>query len=613
MKYILLLFILPLFLLTGCGGDLSDSSSGNILYTTPGGKINTLDPALCADLTSANMVGELYDTLLEYNYTARPYRLQPSMLVAMPKVSDDMMHYRFKLRDDLYFQPDLCFGADGQKRALKRKITSKDVEFSFLRIADSRLHSSGYWLIRGKIAGICEFRKSSEGVKDDDFSIYDKGCRGIEIIDDRSFIIHLEKPDPRFLYGLAMPYMSIVPREAVTYYKSDFAEHPVGSGPFKLESWQRNYKIEFIRNPDFRKEFFPEAVLKTDRIKRLPLLDKVVCYQINEPISSWLLFLQGNLDLSAVDKDSFEAIVTDKLQLIPALADRGIQMMRIPQFQIHYIGFCFTDPRLADNLNLRKAISLAYNVQKRVKIWNNQIMPANGPIPAGVAGYDPKFKNPYSVFDIKRAKEYMVKAGYPDGIDPKTGKPLELTLDIGGTASTHRQIAELFVEDMAAIGIKIIPSLNNWPRFLQKSANGEVQLYSVSWVGDYPDAENFLQLFYGPNAGSCNRSYYRNSKFDKMYDEIKTMSDTPERAAKYAEMAKYLTEQCPWIFSHYPISYRLKHSWVENYRSHDFSFSRWKYLSIKYREREQKKRSFKPMKLEDLRKKQREHPTVWQK
>ena len=603
MKYILHLFIPALLFISGCGGDISDSSSGNVLYTTPGGKINTLDPALCADLTSANMVGELYDTLLEYNYTERPYRLQPSMLAAMPVVSEDMMHYKFKLRDDLYFQYDKCFGVDAGHKTLNRKITSADVAFSFLRIADLRLHSSGYWLIRGKIAGIGEFRKESGNADADDFSIYDKGCRGIEVVDDRNFIIHLDKPDPRFLYALAMPYMSIVSREAVVYYKSDFSEHPVGSGPFKLKSWQRNYKIEFVRNPDFRKEFFPDAVSKSDQSKKLPLLDRVVCYQINEPISSWLLFLQGNLDLSAVDKDSFEAIVTDKLQLIPALKKRGIKMMRIPQFQIHYIGFCFTDPVLADNLNLRKAISLAYNVQKRVTIWNNQIMPANGPIPAGVPGYNPDFKNPYSNFDINLAKKYMIKAGYPDGIDPKSGNHLELTLDIGGTASTHRQIAELFVEDMEKIGIKITPSLNNWPRFLQKSAKGEVQLYSVSWVGDYPDAENFLQLFYGPNAGSCNRSYYRDPKFDKMYDEIKTMPDTQERTAKYAEMAQYLTEQCPWIFSHYPISYRLEHSWVENYKPHDFSFSRWKYLSVNYRKRRDQKARFKPMKLEDLRKK----------
>ena len=603
MKYITLLIFLSLLFLVGCGEDLSDSASGNVLYTTPGGKINTLDPALCADLTSANMVGELYDTLLEYNYTKRPYTLQPSMLAEMPQISDDMRNYKFRLRDDLYFQADRCFGLDSAHRAKRRKVTSEDVVFSILRLADSRLHSSGYWLIRDKIKGISAFHEASGELKRWDFSIYDKGYEGIEIIDDLNFIIHLDKQDPRFLYALAMPYMSVVPREAVEYYRDNFSEHPVGSGPFILKLWQRNYKIEFLRNPDFRKEFFVDAEDEKDRLKKLPLLDRVVCYQINESISSWLLFLQGNLDLSAVDKDSFEAIVTDDLKLIPALKKRGIKMMRIPAFQIHYIGFCFTDPLLADNLNLRKAISLAYNVNKRVKIWNNQISPANGPIPSGVPGYDPSFKNPYAQFDLKLAKEYLKKAGFPNGIDPKTGKHLTLTLDIGGTASLHRQVAELFVDDMEKLGIKIIPSLNNWPRFLQKSAKGEVQLYSVSWVGDYPDAENFLQLFYGPNSGSCNRSYYRDPKFDKMYDQIKTMPDSQERTAKYAEMAEYLTEQCPWIFSHYPISYRLKHSWVKNYFPHDFCFSRWKYLSINNKQRITMKRNFKPMKLEDLRRK----------
>ena len=608
MKYLLLLLpVLSLFLF-GCGEDLSDTSRPNVLYTTPGGKINTLDPALCADLTSADMVGKLYDTLVEYNYTARPYRLQPSMLARVPLISEDMTEYRFKLRDDLYFQHDKCFGIGPDGKPKRRKITARDVEFSFLRIGDARLHSSGYWLIRGKITGIGEFREKSSALKDDDFSIYDKGCKGIEVIDDLNFVIHLDKPDPRFLYGLAMPYMSVVPREAVEFYKADFAEHPVGSGPFMLDYWERNYKIGFTRNPEFREEYFVDALNKEDRTRKLPFLDKVVCYQINESISSWLLFLQGNLDLSAVDKDSFEAIVTDDLQLIPALRKRGIQMMRIPKFQIHYIGFCFTDPLLADNKDLRKAISLAYDVQKRVKIWNNQIFPANGPIPSGVAGHNSGFKNPYAEFDLEVARNYLTKAGYPNGIDPKTGKQLELTFDIGGTASTHRQIAELFVEDMEKIGIKIIPSLNNWPRFLQKSAKGEVQLYSVSWIGDYPDAENFLQLFYGPNSGSCNRSYYRNPKYDKMFEAIKTMPDTPERTAKYSGMAEYLTEECPWIFSHYPISYRLRHSWVENYVPHDFCFSRWKYLAINNEMRKDNKRNFKPMKLEDLRKTEARDP-----
>lgn len=621
MKYRLLLKCLIFFallIIIGCGkNDKENSTNERVLYTTPGGTINTLDPALCADLVSSNMVGALYDTLLQYNYAKRPYILEPSMLKEMPTSDESMINYTFTLRDDLFFQPNRCFGIDKDGNFKSRKITSKDVAFSFLRIADSRLHSSGYWLLRNKVKNIGDFRERSKlqidkftprkAKKDNSaqiakyFSIYDSGCEGIEIVDDTKFIIHLDKSNPRFLYFLAMPYLSIVPREAIEYYGDDFVENPVGSGPFKLKSWERNYKIEFVRNPQYRTEYYKNSKNISDRTKKLPLLDRVVAYQVAQPLSSWLMFLKGDIDLSALDKDSFDAVVTDNLKLIPPLKKRGIEMIRIPKFQIHYIGFSFTDPILADNLNLRKAISLAYNVGKRVKIFNHRVLAAQGPIPHGVAGNDPNFINPYSKFNLELAKQYLKEAGYPNGIDPKSGKKLELTFDVGGTSGTHRQIAELFAEDMSKLGIKIIPILNNWPRFLQKSAKGEMQLFKVSWIGDYPDAENFLQLFYGPNSGSCNRTYYKDTKFDKMFNQIKTMKESPTRTKKYENMSNYLTKQCPWIFAYYPISYRLRHAWVENFIQHDFAFSRWKYLSINIPERIKDKKIFTPLKLEELR------------
>ncbi|MCK5843056.1 MAG: hypothetical protein KAG97_00025, partial [Victivallales bacterium] len=234
--------------------------------------------------------------------------------------------------------------------------------------------------------------------------------------------------------------------------------------------------------------------------------------------------------------------------------------------------------------------------------FNNGIIPASGPIPPGVAGYDAELANPYAKHDVENAKKLLAEAGYPNGISKETGERLSLTLDFGGTSTTHRQLAELFVDDMEKIGVKIVPMLNNWPRFLQKSAKGEMRIFSVSWVGDYPDAENFLQLFYGPNAGSCNRSYYADKKFDKMFESIKTMADSPARTARYADMAKYLVSQCPWIFSDYPVTYRLNYDWLENYVPHNFCFSRWKYLSLDPAKRRRAKSSFKPLNFSELRK-----------
>ena len=399
-----------------------------------------------------------------------------------------------------------------------------------------------------------------------------------------------------------MPYAGLVSRRAVEFYGDKFAWNPVSSGPFILTELQRDYRMLLERNPAYRKEFFKEAESEADRSHPLPLVDKIVCSLIKQPLSNWLLFLQGELDMSALDKDNFDAVVGDDLKLIPALAKCGIKLVQVPEFQVNYVGFSFTDPLLADNLKLRQAISLAYNVPLRVKHANYGLLPANGPIPPGVSGHDASYQNPWSKYDLEKARELLREAGYPDGIDPKTGKPLQLSFDQNGTSATHRQIAELMVNDMRKLGIEIKPSMNESPRFFKKLSDGQLQLFRLSWSGDYPDAENFLQLFYGPNAGSSNRVCYRDPAFDKMFAEIISMPDSPERTEKYRKMSVYLTEKCPWIFESYPVSYRLTHAWLENYLPHDFAFSRWKYLSLDPSRRTEQKASFHPLEMKDLQK-----------
>jgi len=594
-KFFLFIMFMGIFFLLACGNEKKNQSPKKIHFAMQSA-INTLDPAFSADLTSSKMIGELYDTLLEYDYLKRPYVLKPSMLSKMPEFDEKNMKYSFTLRDDLFFVHDKCFGVDEKGQFLNRKVNSVDVKFSFLRIADARIHSSGYWLIRNKIKGIAGFREKSErfsikkGMGYYDF--YDDNISGIQILDDRRFDIYLEKNDPRFLYCLAMPYLSIVPKEALIFYNDDFASHPVGSGPFKLSFWKRRYKIEFERNDFYRKEKFHGS--------SLPIPNKIVVYNVTQSLTAWLMFLRGELDMSALSKDAFNSVVDDDFNLIPALKNRGIKMSRVPKFQIYYIGFSFTDPLLASNLNLRKAISLAYDVSKREKLFNHCVIPAQGPIPPGCAGYDSKFINRYSSCNIQLAKKFLTKAGFSNGVDPKTGEPLILTFDLGGNSSTDRQLAELFVEDMKNIGIVIKPILNSWPRFLQKNANGEMQLFRVSWIGDYPDAENFLQLFYGPNAGACNRAHYKDSLFNKMYERVVSMSDSPERTRRYKQMSRYLTERCPWIFAYYPTAYQLTHTWVRNHVPHDFCFSNWKYLDFDNLKKINVLKEFEPLSYQEL-------------
>lgn len=589
------LSIAALILSNGCRRG-NDDPPKRIMYTGSGGKVKTLDPALAADLASRNMTANVYDTLLQYSYSERPYKLEPSMLTALPESNHDMSSYTFKLRDDLYFRDDRCFKEQSKR---ERRITADDVRYSFLRIADARLHSPVFWIFRGRIKGIDEFHKATGGLKSDDNSIYDRPLAGFEIIDDLNFKIHLNQPDPRFLYNLAIPYASIVSRRAVEFYGESFAFNPVGSGPFKLKKWIRDYRIILERNPEYRQEFFTQAHNPHDRLKPLPLLDMIICNQIKQPFSSWLLFLQGKLDLSTIDKDNIDSVIGGG-DLSPALKKRGIKLWQVPEFEVRYIGFNFTDPILSRNLHLRRAISLAHNLETRIKHFNGQIIPANGPIPPGADGFVPSFKNPWNQHNLDRAKKEMTLAGYPGGIDPDTGEPLVLTFDQPDSSSGNRQLGEMLTNELRQIGIVVRPELNSRPRFYQKLQQGQMQLFRLSWIGDYPDAENFLQLFYSKNAGGSNRVCYRDQVFDRMYEEISNMKDSPERSTKYREMARYLTDRCPWIFESHPISFQLTHQWLENFIPHDFAFSQWKYWNVDPGMRQKMQKSFKPISFEEL-------------
>jgi ABC-type transport system substrate-binding protein len=565
----------------------------HIVRSAAGGLIRTLDPIQADDLASRNLLGAIFDTLLEYEYSAaRPYKLKPSMLSKMPECDQNYSVYRFSLRDDLYFADNDIFGGK------KRRITVDDVFFSLKRIADARNHSPVYWIIKNKIKGIGEFNRITAKYEKDDMTPYDFNVEGMVKKSDFEFELHLETPDPRFLYLLAMPNTAVVPREAVQKYGADFARHPVGSGPFTLRMWRNNYKIIFDKNPLFRKEIFAGAENPLDRSRTLPLADSVEIWLVRQPMTAWLLFLRGEIDLSALDKDNLDlAVVNGKLSA--ALETRGVKLLQNPEFEIRYIGFNFNDPVLGENLELRKALSLAYDVERRVEFTNHQMVAAQGPIPPGVAGFRNSLKNPFASADIEKAKKHLAAAGYPDGINPENGERLSLTFDQSGNSNLHRQFGELAVADFAKIGITTESVLNNKPRFFDKLRRGNVKLFRLSWVGDYPDAENFLQLFYSENIGGCNRTGFSDPEFDRRFREILPMADSPERTKLYEEMVDYLVQKCVWIYEGFPISNQLCHKWLENYITHDFAFSRWKFLTVNNGIRSELKSQFTPLSFKE--------------
>ncbi len=563
-----------LLLLSGCGFIAGDRGAGNTFYTALP-RLKTLDPALADDVASGLAVGHLYDRLLQYDYEARPYRLVPSMAAAMPEVSADGLTVTFRLRDDLRFPADPCFDAPGAASASHANpVVASDVVYSLLRLADARLHSPGYWILRGRLAGLDAFRDATAAAPPGDYSLYAKGIAGLQAPDAHTVVVRLTGPYPQLLHVLAMPYASIVPAAAICKYGSALAEHPVGSGPFRLAEWRRNYRFVLVRNPDFRLERGPAGP------RRLPALDRVVAYVVQEPLTAWLLFLQGNLDLVGLNQENMDSALSGTLELTPALRARGIRLHQIQEYQINYVGFNLRDPLLGGNRKLRQALSLAYDTPTRIRLANGQLLPAQGPIPPGVQGHDGAWRNEFAQYDLARARALLAEAGFPGGIDPASGRALHLRLDLGGTDLARRQQAELLAADLKRLGIEIEPTLSNLPRFFDKVQRGDVQLFRLSWVGDYPDAQNYLQLFYGPNAGSCNRACYREPAVDVLYEQAAALPDGPERTALYRRLEARIADDCPWIFESFPVRYYLVQPWVEGYIPHHYAYDGWKYLRI---------------------------------
>jgi ABC-type transport system substrate-binding protein len=566
-----------------------------IIYSAQGGKVKSFDPVLADDLGSFNIIGALYDTLVQYDYARRPYTLKCSMLAEMPVFSKDFRSCRFKLRSDLRFAAHPLF-----KGSIRdRKITTDDVFFSLKRLCDVRKNSPLYWILRGKIVGMEKFRQAAAKAEPYDFAPYDLPIEGMVKHNEHEFTLKFTSPQPRFLYLLAMPSTAIVSRRAEVFYKDRFDRNPVSSGPFLLKSHIRDHKLHLVRNPDFRKEFFREAATAADRNRPLPLADEILLYTVKQPVTAWLLFLQGKIDYNAIGKDDADLVAGGDLP--QALQKRKIKLLRSPAFEIRYIGFNCNDPLLRNNKKLRQALSLAYNVEQRILHANNQLLRAHSPIPPGVAGHDEKYRSPWGGDDLQKAKTLLAEAGFPGGIDPATKKPLRLTFDQSGDTTSHRQIAELTQKEFKALGIELECIFNFKPRFFDRLRRNRMQLFRLSWTGDYPDAENFLQLFYSGNAGSCNRTGFSSKAFDRLYEKIIAMPDSPEREKLCAQAAKLAAEEAPWIFEGYPVSYQLLNPWLENFLPHDFEFTRLKYLSVDPAKREKIKKQFRPLNFSELR------------
>ncbi|MEI6809648.1 MAG: ABC transporter substrate-binding protein, partial [bacterium] len=526
---------------------------------------------------------------------------EPQLAESLPEISPDGLVYTFKIRKGIFFQNDPCFTNSNGKG---RELAAEDFVYSFKRLADIKNEATGYWLFDDRIVGLDEFRTMSAGKHPTEYSL---PVEGLQALDRYTLRIILKKPYPQLLWALTMDYAYAVPHEAVEYYKREFLNHPVGTGPYILSAWQRNYRVEYIRNPKWaetgRKEIYPEEGtpddkgngLLADAGRTIPFVDRLVQYVIDDESTQWLLFVTGDLESSGVSRDNMNAVLMKGGVLADSLARRGVVLNKSQRLDVYYLGFNMDDPVVGDSSDpvirekhkkLRQALTCAFNSEDWVKFYHGRITRAKGPIPPGIPDYEDK-PTPYP-FDLDKAKLLLAGAGYKDGLNPETGRALELSVEMGGADTQQRQAIELVTSFMSKIGIRLNPSYNNWPTFLMKMERRQAQMYQLGWVADYPDAENFLQLFYGKNASpGPNHSNYLNPEYDSLYEKMRIMKESPERTELCRKMSAMVAEDCPWIFMHHPIAYGLQHCWMKNYKPHDFAYGMTKYYRIDTDQRKQ--------------------------
>lgn len=575
-KYLNISLLVALFLVTSC--TKKQDFKTKILNVTVPAKVKGMDPVNASDGYSSDEVARVYEGLLEYHYLKRPYELTPNLAESMPEVSKDGKTYTFKIKKGVMFHDNKCF-PNGKGRELK----ATDFVYSLKRLADPALSSSGWWLLDGKIVGLNKWREKA--LKSGSAN-YDEKVQGLVAIDDYTLRFHLKYPSPQFLYSLAMTYTYAVPREAVEFYGKEFLNNPVGTGPFVTNTYAQNNKIEYVKNPNYRDVFYPtegaqgdkEAGLLENAGKKLPFVDKIIVNIQTESQPAWLSFEKGKTEYLKIPKDQFDSVVTPDKSITDSYSKKGISMEITPDLDITYIAFNHDDKLFQGEkgLLLRRAMALAYDVNESNKLfYNDRGLPAQTIIPPGIGGYDPNYKNPYAKFDLEKAKDLLKQAGYEGG----KGLP-EITYEtVAKTIS--RQMSEFFEKSMEKIGIKIRVNTNTWPELTRKVRNRKAQMFGMSWIGDYPDGENFLQLLYGPNSSpGPNGSNYNNAAFNKGFDTSTVILSANERSKNYAKLAQSTSEDVAYILGIHRTSFVVKHSWLKNYKYSSFSQGDAKYMDI---------------------------------
>ena len=524
-----------------------------------------------------------------------------------------------------------------------RELVADDYAFQIRRLAHPKLHSPIFGLIGEYIVGLKSYaEKLQQAAKtpaaDGYLDLMQFPLDGVQVVDSHTYRIKLKGKYPQFVYWLAMPFFSPVPWEAERFYSQPGMSegknlsldwYPVGTGAYMLTLNDPNRMMVMERNPNFAGEPYPSdgeeedkaAGLLDDAGKMMPFIDRAVFSLEKESIPYWNKFLQGYYDASGITSDSFDQTVqitaSGDITLADEMRKQDIRLQTSVATSVMYMGFNMLDPVVGGeaerNRKLRQAISIAMDQEEFISIFTNgRGIPGQGPIPPGIFGHRDGQEgiNPY-VYDwkdgkperksVEYARKLLAEAGYPNGLDKASGKPLIIYFDTTLSGVGGKSRIDWLTKQFQKIDLQLVVRNSDFNRFQDKIRKGTAQLFFFGWNADYPDPENFLFLFYGAQSrtkGGENAANYQNPEYDRMFEHMQVMENGPERQALIDRMVEILRRDAPWVYMLYPKDYTLAHSWVYNRKPNKMANNGLKYQRIDPRLRELKRAEW-------------NHPIIW--
>jgi len=483
--------------------------------------LTSIDPAFARNQNAVWMINQVFNGLVQIDSALN---ITPCIAKSW-SVSPDGLQYTFQLRNDVFFQDDPLF-----KNGVGRKVVASDFVYSFYRLIDPKVGSSGGWIFSDKVKDIHNF----------------------EALNDSTFRITMLKPFPAFLNLLCTQYCMVVPKEVVDHYGKDFRSHPVGTGPFRFKYWKEDEILVLLKN---------EKYWEKDGDVRLPYLDAVKVTFTSDKQSAFMNFIKKDLDFfNSVDGSYRDDILTKSGHMTSKYKGK-FQLIKSPYLCTEYVGILVdTSKSLVRNSPLRfkkvrQAINYAIDKPKLIKYLRNSIgTPAtSGFVPKGMPGFDSTIVKGYH-YDPEKAAKLLAEAGYPNG----KGMP-EITLS---TSTTYKDLIEFIQGELTTMGIKVKVDVTPSASLRELMSKNEVNFFRGSWIADYPDAENYLSVFYSKNKVPYGPNYtgYFNKEFDRLFVQSYYENDPKKRYALNQRMDNMVMENASVV----PILYDQSVAMLQN-------------------------------------------------